>query len=124
MGCALPTFATYAPAASAAYDHSAGQNQPDAMADMPNCPHHSGSGPVKPNDPRPIHGGRMSCCPVEVTVGSKPNTVTLHLAPATNFNVASDFSVATIQIFHLTDFISPAFQSGRDRLLETQLLRI
>jgi hypothetical protein len=145
MGCTLPSYArSGASNASSAHansapenssqeksarqnsteQHSAEQNQPDLMADMPNCPHHSGSSaPAKPHDGKPVRGG-MSCCPVEVTVASKPDTVTLHVAPASKFVLASDFTPVTIRVFHAADFVSPVLHSGRDTLLETQLLRI
>jgi len=126
MGCTLPMLAgSGANTAPSAHLNSAEQNQPDLMADMPNCPHHSGSNaPAKPNEPTPVRGGGMSCCPVEVTVTSKSATVTLHIAPASDFVRASDFTLATIRIFHSAEFVPPVWHSGRDTLLETQLLRI
>ena len=66
----------------------------------------------------------MSCCPVEVTVASKPDTVTLQIAPAGDFVLASDVGLAPIRFFHSVEFVPPAWQSGRDTLLETHLLRI
>ena len=99
--------------------------QPDLMAGMENCPHHSGgNAPAKPNEPKPARGGGMSCCPVEVTVAAKPATVTLHIAPANDFVLAPDFTVATNRFFHSVEFVPPVWHSGRDTLLETQLLRI
>jgi len=114
--------------------------QPDLMAGMENCPHHSGGnapakpGPAKPdptkpaptksNDPKPVPGGGMSCCPVEVTVASKPDTVRLQIAPAGNFVLVSDFRQTTIRFFHSVEFVPLAWHSGRDTLLETHLLRI
>ena len=109
--------------------------QPDLMAGMENCPHHSGGnapakpGPAKPNptksnNPKRVPGGGMSCCPVEVTVASKPDTVRLEIAPAGNFVLAPDLRLTTIRFFHSVEFVPPALQSGRDTLLETHLLRI
>ena len=137
MGCALPMFAnsgansgTSSAASADVSDASlvrqnpAPQNEPDMMADMPNCPHHSGrNAPAKPRDQKPARGG-MSCCPVEVTVASKPHPVTLHIAPASDFAPAPDFTLATIRIFHAVQFVPPVWHSGRDTILETQLLRI
>ena len=49
------------------------QNSMDLMAGMENCPHHhsGGSAPAKPHGEKPVHGGNMPCCPVEVTVASE-----------------------------------------------------
>ena len=118
-------------------ENSAEQDQPgqtDLMAGMANCPHHSGGnapakpGPAKPdptksNNPKRVPGG-MSCCPVEVTVVSKPDTVRLEIAPAGNFVLAPDLRLTTIRFFHSLEFVPPAWHSGRDTLLETHLLRI
>jgi len=126
MGCTVPILAS--PGVSSAPSvgqNSAEPNQPDVMADMQNCPHHSdANAPSKPNQPKPVRGGRMSCCPVEVTVASKPATVTLHTALANDFVLASDFTLATIRFFHSVEFVPPVWHSGRETLLETQLLRI
>ena len=115
--------------------------QPDLMAGMENCPHHSGGnapakpgpaksaptgppGPTKSNNPKPVPGGGMSCCPVEVTVASKPDTVRLEIAPARNFVLAPDLRLTTVRFFHSVEFVPPAWHNGRDTLLETHLLRI
>src|ERR1700723_163448 len=109
--------------------------QPDLMAGMENCPHHSGGnapakpGPAKPNptksnNPKRVPGGGMSCCPVEVTVASKPDTVRLEIAPAGNFVLAPDLRLTIIRFFHSVEFVPPTWNSGRDTLLETHLLRI
>jgi hypothetical protein len=126
MGCTLPSLASGGPVkASVARENSADQNSPDLMAGMENCPHHSGgNAPAKPNEPKPIRGGGMSCCPVEVTVAAKPATVTLDTAPSNDFVLAPDFTVAIIRFFHSVEFVPPVWHSGRDTLLETQLLRI
>src|SRR6202044_4166084 len=97
------------------------QSQPDLMANMENCPHHSGSSaPAKPNDGKPVpRGGVMSCCPVEVTVASKPDTVILRAAAARDFVPAADFSVIARRLFYSVDFVPFFRRSGRDTLLET-----
>jgi hypothetical protein len=124
--------------AGAIRENSAQQDQPgepDLMAGMANCPHHSGgnapvkpgpakSAPTKPNSPKPVPGGAMSCCPVEVTVASKPDTVRLQIAPAGDSLLAPDFRLMPIRFSHSVDFVPPAWQSGRDTLLETHLLRV
>src|ERR1700685_4026208 len=126
VGCTVPILASSgASRAPLMHENSAEPNQPGVMADMPNCPHHfGGNAPAKPNEPKPVRGGGMSCCPVEVTVVAKPETVTLHIAPSSDFVPAADFAVATIRFFHSVEFVPPVRHSGRDTLLETQLLRI
>ena len=140
VGCTIPILAN-AGSSNATTIHntrsirenSAEQDQPgqpDLMAGMENCPHHSGGNapakpdPIKSNNPKRIPGGGMSCCPVEVTVASKPDTVRLEIAPAGNFVLASDLRLTTIRFFHSVEFVPLAWQSGRDTLLETHLLRI
>jgi hypothetical protein len=126
IGCTLPSFANFGlVSGSSIHENSAEQNQPDLMANMENCPHHSGSNaPLKQNDDKPVRGGRMSCCPVEVTVASKPDTVTLHVAAAHDFVLESDLGSMTAGLFHSAEFAPLFKRSGRDTLLETRLLRI
>jgi hypothetical protein len=66
----------------------------------------------------------MSGCPVEVTVPSKPDTVTLHVAGDRDFVLKSDLGLMTVRFFHSAEFVPLFRHSGRDTLLETQLLRI
>ena len=95
------------------------------MAGMENCPHHSGgNSPAKPNGSKPVRGGAMSCCPLEVTVNPKPVTAVPQITPAPNFDLASDHNLATICFFHSAELDPPVWHSGRDTLLETNLLRI
>lgn len=126
IGCTLPSFASFGSvSASSIYENSAEQSQPDQMANMENCPHHSGrNSPPKQNDGKPPRGGRMSCCPVEVTVASKPNTVTLHVTAARDFVLQSDPGLMQVRFLHSPEFVLLFASSGRDTLLETQLLRI
>jgi hypothetical protein len=123
MGCALPVLAREAASnATAIYRPAADLNQPDVMADMPNCPHHS-AGNI-PGKQTPVRGGRMSCCPVEVTVASKPSAVTVHLLPVHGLVQDFDLSQATNRFFDRMEIVPPVWHSGRDTLLATQLLRI
>jgi hypothetical protein len=124
MGCTLPNLAG-STNTSVTYENSIAQNQPDVMAQMPNCPHRSdGNAPAKRNRPMPVRWG-MSCCPVEVTVASKPDTGTLCIAgPAIDFVPASYFTLTIVRTLHSTEIVSPIRHSGRDTLRETQLLRI
>lgn len=126
IGCTLPGFANAdSVTAYSIHENSAAQNQPDLMANMENCPHHSGSNvPPKQDNGKPVPGGRMSCCPVEVTVASKPNTVTLQVVAARHFVLKSDLGLMTVRFFHSPEFVPLFARSGRDKLLETELLRI
>jgi len=140
VGCTIPIIAnagsihaTSIHETTSIRENSAEQDQPgqpDLMAGMANCPHHSGGNapakpdPIKSNNPKRVPGGGMSCCPVEVTVASKPDTVGLEIAPAGNFVLASDLRLAPIRFFHSVEFVPPAWHNGRDTLLETHLLRI
>ena len=139
VGCTIPILANAGSSKAASIcENSAEQDQagqPDLVAGMANCPHHSGgnapakpgpakSAPTRPNTPNPAPGGAMSCCPVEVTVASKPDAVRLEIAPAGNSLLAPDFRLAPIRFFHPVEFVPPAWHSGRDTLLETHLLRI
>jgi hypothetical protein len=127
IGCTLPSFANSGLGGAAAIrENSAEQSQRDLMASMENCPHHPGSSaPAKQSDGKPApRGGGMSCCPVEVTVASKPDTVILHVAAASDFVAESDFSLVTVRLFHSVDFVPHFWRSGRDTLLDTRLLRV
>jgi hypothetical protein len=145
VGCTIPILAKSESTNTASIrENSAQQDQPgepDLMAGMANCPHHSGGnapakpgpaksvpakppGPTKSNNPKRVPGGAMSCCPVEVTVASKPDTVRLQIAPAGDSLLAPDFRLTAIRFSHSVEFVPPAWQSGRDTLLETHLLRV
>jgi hypothetical protein len=131
VGCTIPILANAESINAASIrENSPAQSEPGVMAGMENCPHHSGGnapakpGPAKPNAPKNVPGGAMSCCPAEVTVASKPGTVRLQIAPPGNFVLAPDFRLAPIRFFHSVEFVPPPWHSGRDTLLETHLLRI
>jgi hypothetical protein len=126
VGCTVPILASSgASSAPSVHDLSVEPGRPGVVADMPNCPHHSGrNAPAKPSGPRPGRGGGMSCCPVELTLASKPDTAALHIAPASDFVLTSDFTLGKIRFLHSVNFVPPIWHSGRDTLLETQLLRI
>ena len=125
IGCTLPSFARPGLArASSIHENSAEQSRPDLMANMENCPHHSGkNAPAKQNDGKPVRGG-MSCCPVEVTVASKPNAVIQHVSAARDFAPALGSSLLAVPLFHSMEFVPLFWRSGRHTLLETRLLRI
>ena len=70
------------------------------MASVGNCPHHSGSNaPAKQRHGKPVRSGGTSCYLVEVTVASKPEKATLHVAVARDFVVESDFSLMAVRFF-------------------------
>jgi hypothetical protein len=126
LGCALPIFANSSDLIKipSIHENSAGQSQPDLMANMENCPHHSASNaPAKQSNRKPVRGG-MSCCPVEVTVASRPVTVAPHVNASHDFVLDADFMSMTVRFFHPMEFVPPLLRSGRDTLLETKLLRI
>src|SRR5271155_44331 len=86
-----PSFST-APSFDTALtqENAADQNEAALMANMENCPHHSsgrssGNVPAKQNGPTPVPGGRMSCCPVEITIASKPDIATQRIEVASDF---------------------------------------
>jgi len=66
----------------------------------------------------------MSCCPVEVTVATKPVTVVPQVNASRDFVLNADFSSMTVRFFQSMEFVPPLLRSGRDTLLETRLLRI
>jgi len=106
IGCTLPTLLN--------------QAQSGSMANMEGCHHHS-KAPAKSSDGK--SDGPMSCCPLEITVASKPDTTTLFIAPA-NIVLASYFVLPqefSYQPLELTPFV---FHRGRDTILQTRLLRI
>jgi hypothetical protein len=131
VGCTVPSLANSGPLkapslnATSTRENAADQGESASMADMENCPHHhSDNPPAKQNAPKPVPGGRMSCCPVEVTVASKPDTATHRIEPASDFVPQSGFSQLTTRFFHSVEFVPPVWHSGRDTLLETHLLRV
>jgi hypothetical protein len=131
MGCTLPSFANPAPLnvsttnASSLPANSADKSQTDLMAGMENCPNHSGgNAPAQHNHRKPVRGGAMSCCPVEVTLASKPDIATLQISPARSFVLQYHFSLAMVRFHHPAEFVPSVWHSGRDTLLETHLLRI
>jgi hypothetical protein len=131
MGCALPALAS-----PGAHDSSIHRNAVDGqlatmatpgydpMAGMENCPHHSGgSTPAKPGDGK-SEPGRMSCCPLEITVATKPDPSALAMAPAQDFALASHFLLQPARSFPVEELTPPLFHNGRETLLQSRLLRI
>jgi hypothetical protein len=126
MGCALPALANPGPLhTSSAQKNVAEYSQSGPMANMEDCPHHSGGNtPGKPNDRKHVPTGGMSCCPLEVTVAPKANTATLGIAPAHVFVLVSNFNLVIVRFYRSVEIIPSVWHTGRDTLLETHLLRV
>ncbi len=137
MGCALPALANSAsrgssvPLAvtssisqSAPEQNTAEQGQADPMAGMENCPHHStGKVPGKPGDGKSAPG-RMSCCPLEITVAPRPDSPAAAIAPAQGFVLASGLPLRTVSFSSSLEVVPSVYHSGRDTLRKIGLLRI
>jgi hypothetical protein len=126
MGCTLPAFAKSdsVPAASI-QEQKTQQNESGLMADMENCPHHhsDGGAPAKPHGGKPVRGGAISCCPLEITVAPKWDAVALGIVPHVLL-LRSNFSLMVARLYASVEIESRVWHSGRDTLLETQLLRV
>ena len=96
------------------------------MADMENCPHHhfGGSAPANQKDGKPAHGGNMSCCPVEVTVASKPDITSLGITLAQDVVLLANVDLVTARFYPSAESDPIVSYGGREILLETHLLRI
>lgn len=138
MGCALPALAdSHAIRTSAIRKTVAGtstgslakRGEQGAMADMPCCHHSGGKAPTKPGDGKPVPGGRMSCCPLEITIAPKWEPAALSFATTSfattqDFVLASDGDLVGIRFYHSLEVVPAVWHSGRDTLLKTRLLRI
>ena len=128
MGCALPSFASVSTGKHpSTLPNSAEQNSQDLMADMEGCPHHhqsDGGAPAKRNHGKPVRGGNMSCCPVEVTVASKPDVTKLGITVVQDFLSLANVQPVTTRFYHVVDSVPLVLHSGRVTLLGTHLLRI
>jgi hypothetical protein len=129
MGCALPALTNaHAEHGSAiprnVADTLAEQGDSEPMPDMECCHHSGGTSPAKRSDGKPVPTGRMSCCPLEITVTAKWDTPALSIAPAPDFVVASSFDLVKIPSYDSVELVPSLWHSGRDTLLKTRLLRI
>ena len=132
MGCALPALAdSHAIHRSAirktVAEHVgslAEQREPEPMADMACCHHSGGKAPGTRGDGKSVPGGRMSCCPLEITIAPKWDPTALSFATTQNFVLAADGDLVGIRFYHSPEVIPPIWHSGRDTLLTTRLLRI
>jgi hypothetical protein len=127
-GCTQLVFASAETTAqmSSGETNSETQSHADLTGDMEApCHHHSSGGPSAPTGQQhPASHTAVSCCPLEATFTKKPHptaplvgsalavipVVSLHSAPA---------SVSVIAVYY-----EALWHSGRDTLLQTNLLRI
>jgi hypothetical protein len=65
----------------------------------------------------------MSCCPLEITVAPKPDSVTLGLTPA-ELILVLHLDLVKTPLYSSVELVPPVWHSGRDTLLKTRLLRI
>jgi hypothetical protein len=122
MGCTQPLLADSNPAKPSAINQKLiGEDAPEAMAVMENCPH-SGHHNSKSDD-KQTPTNSISCCPLEVTVASKPE-IAKQIAIAPDFVPVPNFDLAAPRIYFSEETASIVFHTGRDTLLKTQLLRI
>jgi len=146
MGCALPALAdSHAIRASAirttvaetvagaSTGTSAGspakRDEPEPMADMECCHHSGGKAPARPSDRKPgdgksVPGGRMSCCPLEITIAPKWEPAALSFVATWDLVLASHGDLVGIRFYHSVEVVPPVQHGGRDTLLKTRLLRI
>ena len=127
MGCTLPNLAGAGSGnAYSAHENLAKRDSPDLVADMENRPHHhfGGSAPANQKDGKPAHSGNMSCCPVEVTVASKPEIAKLGISLAQDFVLLANFDLVTTRFYRSAESDPIISYGGRETLLETHLLRI
>jgi hypothetical protein len=66
----------------------------------------------------------MSCCPLEITVATKPDTSAMAIALAQDFVLPHRVEFQTALSYSFEVVAPPVFHSGRDTLLKTRLLRI
>lgn len=123
IGCALPVFANTG-AADISPIRAATSAQSEPMADMGDCPHHSGSNPLKQKDGSRDSSGRMSCCPLEITIARKANTPGLNITLASGFVLPASLILLTAQFHGPVELVTSIWHTGRDTLLKTRLLRV
>jgi hypothetical protein len=110
MGCTLPALA------------NSRSTHGSPMADMENCHHSGGKAPANPANRKPVPGGAMSCCPLEITLAPRPDTATLAISPTQDF--PPSFRLLTVRLYSSVELVPSVWHSGRDTLLKTLLLRI
>lgn len=121
LGCATPAFADTDPSNFSSTQASLKGHKFDPMMDMENCPHHPGKSTPRDGKSAP---GRMSCCTPDATLTTKAKLRLPGAVLAPSFLPSPDLHLATIQFLTARISAPPIAESGRDTLLQTQLLRI
>ncbi len=104
--------------------NAASYSEPDLLEDVPSCHHTGGHSSLPPNDRKPASNAPASCCPLEVTVIQKSNTLGIRTVTVRDSALSTDFYFGIVSFSGRSEFVPSISHSGRDTLLETQLLRI
>jgi len=100
-------------------------SEPGLLEDVPNCHHTGDNSSLPPNDRKPASEAPASCCPLdEVTVIQKPNTMGIRTVTMRDLALSADFHFGVARFSGRSEFVPSISHSGRDTLLETQLLRV
>jgi hypothetical protein len=109
---------------SASQKNATQHRVPALLEGVPSCHHTGDNSSLPPNDRKPASNAPVSCCPLEVTVIQKSNTAGLRTVIMQDFALSSDFHLGVARFSGRSEFAPAMSPSGRDTLLETQLLRI
>jgi len=126
MGCtqAAPASSPRVVDSSFSQQNAAHYSEPGLQEDAPSCHHTGGNPSLPPNDRKPASNAPRSCCPLEVTVVQKSNTLGIRTVTVQDSALSPDFYFGIAGFSGRSEFVPAISPSGRDRLLETQLLRI
>ena len=126
VGCMQPAASSpgRGSEATAPWNMSADAGQPTPVADAETCHKSGGNPPASPTGRKPASNGPLTCCPLEVTVIQRWDATELSVVPPQDFAPSSHFLLVPARFFGPSEFAQPLSHSGRDTLLETQLLRI
>lgn len=106
------------------WNTTADTSQSMPIADGETCHQSGGNPPASPTGRKPISNGPLSCCPLEVTVMQRCDATELSVVSPRDFAPSSLFTIIPARFFGMAESSRPLSHSGRDTLLETQLLRI
>jgi hypothetical protein len=93
-------------------------------AEMPECHHSNGNSSAPANSSKPAPNGAISCCPLEITLTQKWDSAAPRVAFSQDFVAWQDFNLQDMRFSDAPESVRTIWHSGRDRLLETHLLRI
>ena len=126
MGCALPAIAGSQTSIAAVSSNSdaARRSGDGRTADIPECRHSNRKSPAPANSSKPGPNGAISCCPVEITLTQKWDSAAPRVAVSQDFVAWHDFKLEGMRFSDSPESVRTIWHSGRDRLLETHLLRI